>query len=500
MARLLEALARGDPHEVSQLIASGDDIHYRREHGYTALLDAVHGRDVSRDAALLELLILLVRHGVDLNATSSYQESGLRVLSHAGRFDAVGLLLDAGADPSQLAWTPLMTAVALGSAGEVSRALGSPDDLEARDWWQRTAFHLALIAGDVQTIEMLFERGADADALGRIGPPLFYAIDGHHPHAVQWLVDRGADVNQIDHTGVTALMHAIEHDDAECARVLIDAGADLARDVFGTALDRARTRDTVELLLSAGADPAKMSGEGKRALVGLRPDPDAQLLTATADEFRRAPTRRYGVRNPEAIDEPFWIAMIRAGVPAYTAGVKYGAPLTCPRQPIWAAHRFGQSVTRLPDGRFVQVGGEHEDFYDADFCIYSDVFVYAADASIAIFAYPEDVFPPTDFHTATLMQDTLYLIGGLGYQGKRHYGTTPVYRLDVVSFAIERLATSGQAPGWIYGHRAESRDATVIRVSGGTVVTVPDTTERHEPNGASFVLDIESGVWRLETR
>lgn len=498
MSGLLEALARGDPQDVSRLIASGHDIRYRREHGYTALLDAVHGRDVSRDPALLELLTLLVRHGADLNAISTYQESGLRRLSHVGRFDAVKVLLDAGADPTQLAWTPLMAAVALGSAGDVSRELGAPHDLEARDWWQRTAFHLALITGEMEKIEMLFERGADADALGRIGPPLFYAIDGHRAQAAQWLLDVGADVNQIDHTGVTALMHAIEQDDADCARVLIDAGADVARDVFGTALDRARTRECVELLLGAGADPAKMSGEARRALVGLPPDPDAQLLTAPPDEFRRAPTRRFGVRNPEPIDEPFWIAMIRAGVPAYSAGMKYAAPLTCPRLPIWSAHRFGQSVTRLPDGRFVQVGGEHEDFYDADFCIYNDVFVHAPDGSIAIFAYPEEVFSPTDFHTATLIGDTLYLVGGLGYQGKRRYGTTPVYRLDLETFAIERLATSGPAPGWIYGHRAESREASVLRVWGGTVVTAGETSERHDPNGATFLLDLESGVWRLE--
>jgi hypothetical protein len=33
--------------------------------------------------------------------------------------------------------------------------------------------------------------------------------------------------------------------------------------------------------------------------------------------------------------------------------------------------RFGQSLTLLPDCRAVQIGGEHEDWYDADFCIYN---------------------------------------------------------------------------------------------------------------------------------
>ena len=43
--------------------------------------------------------------------------------------------------------------------------------------------------------------------------------------------------------------------------------------------------------------------------------------------------------------------------------------------PVWCFSRFGTSLTELPDGRFVQIGGEHEDFYDPDFCIYNDVTV-----------------------------------------------------------------------------------------------------------------------------
>src|SRR3954471_19243022 len=121
MADLMKALAGGDPREVADLIAQGADIRYRRDHGYTALLDAVHGRDISRDPHLIDLLTLLIAHRVDLDAASTYKESALRVLSRAGRFDAVRLLLDAGADEEQLAWTPLMRAVALGTIQDVAR-------------------------------------------------------------------------------------------------------------------------------------------------------------------------------------------------------------------------------------------------------------------------------------------------------------------------------------------------------------------------------------------
>src|SRR6185312_15079372 len=100
----------------------------------------------------------------------------------------------------------------------------------------------------------------------------------------------------------------------------------------------------------------------------------------------------------------------------------------------------------------VQVAGEHEDFYDEDFCIYNDVFVHSRDGGIRIFGYPESVFPPTDFHTATLIGEYIYLIGSLGYSGHRRYGTTPVYRLHTGTFKIEPLETTGAAPGWLYEH------------------------------------------------
>ena len=496
MSEVVNALGRGDPFEVAALIARGADIRYTRDHGYNALLDAAHGRDISRDPRLLDLLALLIANGVNLDAVSSYRESGLRRLSYVGRFDAVRLLLDAGADASQLAWTPLMRAVAVDSVVDVTRELDARADLEALDWWQRTAFHLALMTGDMAKIERLFDRGANPDAVGRIGPALFYAIDGHHPHVVRWLLEIGADVDQADASGVTALMHAVEQEDPDCVDVLLSAGADVARDVFGTALRRARSRRLVERLMAGGADPAHLSKEGHRAVLGLPPDPDASLMTATLEEFRRASTRRFGAANPELMNESFWVGMVRSGISAYAAGQHFGVPTDRSSDPIWCAERFGQSITRLADGRTVQIAGEHEDFYDRDFCIYNDVFVHAPDGSIAIFGYPDTVFPPTDFHTATLIGDAVYVIGSLGYQGMRRCGETPVYRLDLATFGMTRVETRGEAPGWLYGHRADAVGVHDINISGGTIVTMRDGKEVHEPNSETFVLDVNRLSWR----
>lgn len=142
----------------------------------------------------------------------------------------------------------------------------------------------------------------------------------------------------------------------------------------------------------------------------------------------------------------------------------------------------------------VEIAGEYEDFYDPDFCIYNDMVVHRRDDTYDIYGYPEAVFPPTDFHTATLIGDGLFLVGGLGDQGTRRFGTTPVYRLDTRTLAVEPVATTGEPPGWLYGHRARLAGGR-IEVSGGKVCAAADDGEAHTDNPYVFLLDLRSVTW-----
>jgi hypothetical protein len=130
-----------------------------------------------------------------------------------------------------------------------------------------------------------------------------------------------------------------------------------------------------------------------------------------------------------------------------------------------------------------------------DFCIYNDVFVHDPDGTIRIFGYPETVFPPTDFHTATLVGEYIYVIGSLGYRGKRRYGTTPVCRLSTRTFQFEAVPAGGEAPGWIHSHRATQPAAREIRVFGGKTATWDGTPEVHADNERSFILDTDRLMW-----
>jgi hypothetical protein len=163
---------------------------------------------------------------------------------------------------------------------------------------------------------------------------------------------------------------------------------------------------------------------------------------------------------------------------------------------VWSFVRFGQTCTKLADGRQIYIGGEHEDWYDYDFHIYNDVIVIDRNMAIEIYCYPLTAFKPTDFHTATLVGDSIYIIGRLGYHGLRQPGETPVYRLDCNTFRIESIATSGDNPGWIHNHHAEylpTRHA--IKVTQGEIFLRFEGKRHARKNRATYYLDLATAQW-----
>jgi ankyrin repeat protein len=496
------ALGAGNPEIVRLLIERGGDIHYQRESGYGAVVDAVHGRDILHDPYLIDLLTLLIENDVTLNSITSYGESGLRVLSQIGRFDAVKVLLDAGADPDQLRWTSLMRAVALGSPSDVMREVEQGISLEDQDCWSRTAWLIAIQTGDLAKAKILYDVGANIRARGRCGkPPIFYAVENHHLPMLNWLLKLGADLEETDEFGESPLLNAVESNNLPAVERLLKAGANLSRERHNqTALNSARTREIAEYLLAAGSDPSHLSFESRRALLGFEPEPSPLLFDASSDDFREQWRPRFGISNPQKIEGKFYEEMVRSGINAFQASQLFCATVEA-GHPIWCAQRYGQSICSMPDGRIIQIGGEHEDYYDDDFCIYNDIFVHHPGGAIEFFNYPEEVFPPTDFHTATLIGDRfIWIIGSLGYFGRRHYGETPVYRLDTESYRIERMKILGEPPGWIYGHAALVLPGGRIQISGGEIISLPGDKESHIKNNRSFILDTEHCTWSNDGR
>ncbi|HVX83492.1 MAG TPA: ankyrin repeat domain-containing protein [Phycisphaerae bacterium] len=486
------AVQSGNVGKVEALLEAGADVRYRSAHGYGALADAAIGDSPE----LVALMRLLIRRGADLNAASDWGESGLTVSARDGRFEAVRLLLEAGADAGVLEWTGLMRAVALGSVEEVREELAKGAELEARSRWSRTAFLLAVQTGDVEKAKALLEAGAHREARGRIGTgALALALEGRQEGMARWLLGEGFAVDAVDDSGRTALMEAASREDVAAMRILLEAGADVEkRDKAGQPVMKAAgTVEAARLLAEHGADLNDMERETRARFTGAPAD---GRIECTAEEYRRAKHPRFGRGNPERMEEPFWVAMIRGGANAYRAREKFEGGFNGPERPaVWSFDRFGQSINVLPDGRIVEIAGEHEDYYDPDFHIYNDVVVHHPDGRIEIFGYPEEVFPPTDFHTATLVGGYLYLVGSLGYMGRRRIGETQVYRLRVGTWEMERVETRGPGPGWISEHKARYDGAGKIEVWGGQVCEMKEGKEELVKNEGRWALEVETGTW-----
>lgn len=215
---------------------------------------------------------------------------------------------------------------------------------------------------------------------------------------------------------------------------------------------------------------------------------------------------RYGRSNPEPVENALWQTAITEDWSGGALRAHLDAPYVATRGrfdvsayrdtlpgPFWSWRRLGGSITDLPDGRILHVGGEHEDYYDMDFCIYNDVVVQTPGAGHAFYLYPKEIFPPTDFHSATRIDQTVFLIGSLGYRDLRQAGRAQVLRLDTVDLRIEPVATAGDDPGWIFSHEARQIGAREILVTGGRVYLDSD---RIIDNPDRFVLDTTSATWR----
>ncbi len=112
--------------------------------------------------------------------------------------------------------------------------------IEWRSEKDESALMLASIKGHVDLVHQLIAKDADVNKAG--WTPLHYAASGAKPQIMRILLEHSAYIDAESPNGSTPLMMAAMYGNAECVKILLDAGADpsLKNQLGLTASDFAR--------------------------------------------------------------------------------------------------------------------------------------------------------------------------------------------------------------------------------------------------------------------
>jgi ankyrin repeat protein len=293
-ASLVAAARQGDSAGALALLAQQADVNAAEGDGTTALHWAVH----NNDKVLVERLL---KAGARVNARNDY---GATPLAEAAILADVALLerlLKAGADVESAnddGQTALMLVARNGNVEAAKLLLRHHANINAREKWrQQTALMWAAAQAQPAMVRLLVAKGAEVNARSLVNDwerqvtaeprsqarpaggftPLLYAARRGCAECARALVEGGADVNLADPFGVTPLLMATQNFSFDTAAYLLSKGAnpnrwdaagrsplyaavDLNTIPFGGRADRPSLDDTAPLelirrLIAAGANP-----------------------------------------------------------------------------------------------------------------------------------------------------------------------------------------------------------------------------------------------------
>jgi len=199
IAAFLYAAEVGATHDVQDLLLKGVNVDVSYE-GITALMLAAQNGH-------LAVLKLLIKAHANLDRVAH----GVTAIMHAvhqGHIGAVNLLTKHGANVevvNEEGFTVLLLAVKLKLTDTVKH-LALNANLEARDNKEFTPLMIAVETGDIHTMRVLLEAGADPEAITSEGfTALMIAAQNGHLECVQALLARGIPQETRDVHGYTAL-------------------------------------------------------------------------------------------------------------------------------------------------------------------------------------------------------------------------------------------------------------------------------------------------------
>ncbi len=485
------------------LVEQGVDLHEVTKEGYGSFITLAYASHERPLESLFPIIDYFIEQKVNIYQKSKYNESAINTFYRFNHLDVLAYLKNKAIDLSELKLSELMQAILFADENIVETKLKGYQqkgtlavELAHRAHWSYTPLILAVLHGSVKKVSLLLDSGADIKVQGRFKQTLpFYAINSNNPTMLAWLLDQHQfDLHVKNEHGYGLLDEVVTNDRVAAAKTLLAKKLDVNNENengFSVLYD-ANSAQMAELLLSHGANPKDLTNETKRLLLGMPAEPTDEYTLLSNEDYLAGRYVEYGEDNPTLINDKFKLAMIKSGASPWDVTKLFDPERDIYEgKPIWNVQRFGQSFTRLPDGRVIEIGGEHEDYYDPDFQIYNDVIAHDDKGNIELYAYPKKIFPPTDFHSATLVGDKIYIIGSLGYETKPDI--TPVYTLDINNYHIEKIETSGDNPGWIHKHQAVLTDENTIQIFGGQISDCDECESKKNNN--NYYFDLKTRTW-----
>ena len=235
---LMLACEKKNKDATNVLLHAGADPNIADANGSTCLHYA------ARNYYCTEVLQAVISHGVDVNAINKNNITALRLACEKKNKDAVNGLLNAGADPN------------------IADANGN------------TCLHFAArnyLCTEV--LQAVISHGVDVNATNKMHvTALMIACEKGNKDAVNGLLNDGADPNIADAKGNTCLHYAARNDCCtEVLQAMISNGVDVNRankmDVTALMIASGKGNTvTINVLLSAGADPDIVDGNGNTCL------------------------------------------------------------------------------------------------------------------------------------------------------------------------------------------------------------------------------------------
>ncbi|KAJ3109764.1 hypothetical protein HDU96_007096 [Phlyctochytrium bullatum] len=222
------AIHSGSTAAVQMLIDKGASVNGNRDHipslDGSVEMDPLASLHHVALAASSDMLCLLLKHGVDVEAKDSLQYTPLAWAVERGRPDVMQILLDHGADPHTRNWeknTPLHLAAACGRSQMLRTLFPAGAELNARNSGDRMPLHLACARGQIDCVRALLELGATVKSGHENDIEMLYSlcVEGHI-EAARLLIEHGAAIAD---RGAYLLQAASSSGSSEMVQLVLEA-------------------------------------------------------------------------------------------------------------------------------------------------------------------------------------------------------------------------------------------------------------------------------------